>query len=166
MDVLIEAAQNIGFDWKMALASLVNFLIIFFLLKKFVWSSMKEVMDKRSALIEKGLDDAKDAEGLQEKAKEDYSESMKKAEEEAFSIITDARHKGEGIVTKATDKATEQSDEIVNAAKGVIDAERKEMEKALRLQTANVVISGVEKVLKEKLDKEKDSEIINKALKR
>lgn len=166
MDVLIEAAQNIGFDWKMALASLFNFLIIFFLLKKFVWSSMKEVMDKRKAIIEKGIDDAKDAEDMQERAKEDYSLSMKKAEEDAFSIVTEARHKGDDIVDKASKKATEKSDKIVNAAKDVIDKERKEMQKAIHLEAVDVIMSGVERVLKEKLDKEKDSLIISKALKR
>ena len=77
MEILNEAALNIGFDWRMALAQLVNFLIIFYLLKRFVWGSIKKTLAERKAKIDKGLEDAEAAEGLQLKAEQDYEKRVK-----------------------------------------------------------------------------------------
>ena len=43
--------------------------------------------------------------------------------------------------------------------------EKVEMQKAFSEEAANLVLAGVEKVLKEKIDVDKDAELINNALK-
>ncbi|MBU4369492.1 ATP synthase F0 subunit B, partial [Patescibacteria group bacterium] len=49
---------NLGFDWRMALANLVNFLIIFFVLKKYAFKPIKEKLEEREKKIKTGLEDA------------------------------------------------------------------------------------------------------------
>ena len=52
---MLEILGNIGFDWPVALANLVNFLIIFFLLHKFVFKPLGKTVEKRKRDIADGL---------------------------------------------------------------------------------------------------------------
>jgi F0F1-type ATP synthase membrane subunit b/b' len=45
MDIL-GILGKIGFDWQVALANLVNFLIIFWILKKFAFKPVREILQK------------------------------------------------------------------------------------------------------------------------
>ena len=157
---LAETLANIGFDWKMALANLVNFLIIFYLLKRFVWGGIKKTLDARQTKIEKGLEDAQAAETSRLEAKQAYEARVEEAEQEAFAIVSDAHDQGRNIVGDSQEKARLSSDAIVEQGRNQVDQERQEMRTALRAETAALIVDGVERVLKEKIDISKDEEII------
>jgi F0F1-type ATP synthase membrane subunit b/b' len=56
-----EILGKIGFDWQVALANLVNFLIIVFLLKKFAFKPIAKIIQDRQNKINEGLENAKKA---------------------------------------------------------------------------------------------------------
>ena len=58
MNVFDPIIKNLGIDWKIFLAQLVNFGIVFFVLKKFAFSPIQKLLKERQSKIEKGLDDA------------------------------------------------------------------------------------------------------------
>ena len=76
---MLEILGKIGFDWQVALANLINFFIVFLLLKKFFFKKIKETIRERRNKIEKGLEDAEKA-----------AESLKSAEIEKDSIVKEA----------------------------------------------------------------------------
>lgn len=165
MEILTDAAANIGFDWRMALAQLVNFLVIFYIVKRFIWPSIKGALETRKQKIEEGLNYAEEAEAKNRQAEEDYSRRIKEADEEAFSIVSDAHEQGKHAVERAHRKAEADSESIVAMGRSQIAQEKVEMHKAFSEEAANLVLAGVEKVLKEKIDAEKDAELIKNALK-
>ncbi len=164
MEIILDALGNIGFDWRMALANLVNFLIIFFLLKRFVWQSLKTTLNERKAKIEKGIEDAENAEMIHERAEKEYQETLKDAEKEAFSIVGGAHTQGKEIVTLAREKALQEEASIREAGKSAIEREHEEMKKALKEEAVDLVMAGVEKIVKEKMTKEKDEAFIRSSL--
>lgn len=165
MDILQEAALNIGFDWRMALANLFNFIIIFFLLKRFVWSSIKETLDSRKSTIEQGLKDAEDAKVLEERAQSDYDAKLKEADEEAFSVMSTAYAQGKDVLDGAHKKASKDAEKILEAGRNTLLQEKVEMQKELSNEAVELVMSGVEKVIKEKMSLEKDADLIRASLK-
>ena len=61
MDIA-QLSANLGFDWRVALANLANFLIIVWILKRFAFKPIKAIIEKRENTIKEGLDKAKEAE--------------------------------------------------------------------------------------------------------
>lgn len=53
-----ELMQKLGIDWRLLIAQLVNFLILFFLLKKFLYRPVLDLLEKRRVRIAEGLQDA------------------------------------------------------------------------------------------------------------
>ena len=85
---------NLGFDWQMALANLVNFLIIFFVLKRYAFKPIKEKLEEREKKIKTGLEDA-------EKSATEWRMTQQTREKTLF----DARKESNEIVGQANEKA-------------------------------------------------------------
>lgn len=157
---LLDSLANIGFDWRVALANLVNFLIIFWLLKKFVFSSLKDVLEKRKQRIEEGIENAKLAERDRVMAKEAYEERMKEANVEANTIVSEARAKERDIVEEARGKADKEADVIIARGKEKIEEERSGLRSEVEKETARLVVDATEKLLRENIDEKKNEELI------
>lgn len=164
MDILQSFAQ-IGFDWRMALANLVNFLIVFFLLKHFVFEPIKNTISKRKSKIEKGLEDAQKAKTKRVMAEEQYEKKIEEAKDEANQVLSQAHEQRGQIIEKAHEKAEDEAQEIIAGAKKRIKEERREMQARLREETAELVIDSVEKILDEEVDEEKGKRIIGQMMK-
>ena len=62
--------------------TLVTFVILIILLKKFVWGPLKEVMDKRERDINKDIDDAEQAKINAQKLEEENRKTLKETQDE------------------------------------------------------------------------------------
>lgn len=160
MDVL----SNIGFDWQVALANFINFLIIFWILKKYVFGPTKEVIAKRNELIQEGVNKAEQSETELLVAQQKASEEIKAAKSQANQIIANAKETGDQTIASAQQKAEQEADSIVNNARKQIEKEKVQMEKDVFEKTAGLVTLGVQKILNEDLDAEKNKSVTKRAL--
>lgn len=134
MQEILNILGSVGFNWHVALANFVNFLIILFILNKFFFGSLRKTMYERRLAIEKGLSQASDAEKALAHAEEEKNEIVHAAKKESHTIISEAQMQAE--VLAATIKA---------AAKKEIE----EKHEALRTEKANL-LSTLEKEFSEK----------------
>ena len=149
----MEALANLGIDWKLLLAQVVNFGILLFILKRYAYQPMLRLMDERTAKIEKGL---LDAEAAQVKLRE--------MEEKEKAVLAEARVEAKKILTE-TDEAAKKRDAMKmteteeRVTKLLADAEVKmalDQEKMVaqaKTELAETVVLAVEKILKEKSEK-------------
>ena len=160
----MEALANLGIDWKLFLAQAVNFLILLFILRRYAYRPMLEFLEKRSDRIEKGL---KDAEAATKKLSE-MGEKEKK-------VLKDARHEAKALIEAAEISAKKRDAErlaetelktkrFLEEARTKIEDEKKKSIAEVKQEIAEVVALSVEKILKEKVDKAKDREIIEKMI--
>lgn len=161
---MLEILATIGFDWHVALANTVSFLIIFFILKKYVFGPMGKTLADRKALIQSGLDNAADAKKAREDAEKDASAQMKAAKAEANQIIATAQGEAKGIVDAAASKAEDAAASVMQDAELKIAQERKDMEKDLFEKTAALVSMGVQKILEEDLNADQNKKLNERAL--
>lgn len=157
---LLDSLSNIGFDWRIALANLVNFLIIFWLLKKFVFSSLKDVLAKRKQRIEEGIENAQKAERDRVMAKEAYEERMKEAQVEANTIVSEARGKEREIVEEARGKAEKEADVIIAKGKEKVEEEKSRLRSEVEKETARMIVDATEKLLRGNIDEKKNEDLI------
>lgn len=111
MSEILNILGSVGFNWHVALANFVNFLIILFLLNKFFFTKIGKTIDERTKTIEQGLHHASEAE-----------RKLAQAEEEKGLIIKSAHKEKEGIVSRAEILAQDVAATIEKEAQVTIDA--------------------------------------------
>lgn len=152
---LLEILGRIGFDWQVALANLVNFLIIFWLLKKFVFSPMKSTIKEREERIDRGIKNAQEAEEKLREALNEKEEILSEARKEAHSIVAKARDEEARIVKEAEVQAEIKAQKILDKGRESLDRKEEEMERELKKRASDLIIRGVEKILSEELSGDK-----------
>lgn len=160
MDFILEILGKIGFDWRMALANLVNFLIIFWLLKRYAFEPVKKMLQERQERISEGLDSAEKAKTELMMAKENYSAEMNKARAEAQEIVQQAYEQSKAMIARSETEAQEKVRGIVQEAREAIRKERDAMERELQQKTVTIAVAIAEKVLKKTLDEKTEAALI------
>lgn len=161
---LLDILGRIGFDWQVALANLVNFLIIFWLLKRFAFKPMQAVIAKRREAIDAGLDQAQAAETELMMAKQKADGIISEAKQEANALVSKAKERGDVLITEAQEKATVEHDRIVADGKALAAKELEAAEAELEKKAATLVVAGVEKILGDTITKEQNETITKKAM--
>lgn len=110
MEFILHTLGQIGFNWHVALANLLNFLIIFFILKKYVFKKVFAIIDERNLKIQKGIDNFKDAESL-----------IVKSKQEAENILSEARNQGKNIIYDFEQEGVKIKQNIEDLAKDKIN---------------------------------------------
>lgn len=159
-----EVLSNIGFDWQVALANFINFLIIFWILKKFVFGPVGKIITERNEKIQSGIDQAQQSETELLVAKQKAEQEIKAARSQANQIVADAKETADDQLAHAKDKASTEATAIVEKAHLQIEKDKIQMEKELYEKTAGLVAMGVEKILDEEVTESKNSDLSKRAL--
>lgn len=162
---LVGILGKIGFDWQVALANLVSFVIIFLILKKYAFGPVGKVIEERKKKIDKGLTDAEQAESLLKTAEIKKKEIIHSARDKADVILKDSQEESKNLIRFAKEQAeTEKSDILVQGRK---DAE-KEIENAkndFNKESSEIIISGIKKIVEGHVAEGGGEEIIKEMVK-
>jgi len=148
---LLNALGNIGFDWRIAIANFINFVIIYFLLNKFVFKGLSKTLDERREKIESGLQQAQDAQALHEKASQEHEEALRIARLEANEIVASAREKETAVINGASSKAAKEAEHIISDAKQKAAAEHDSMLSNFKSEASGLVVAAAEKLLQDEI---------------
>ncbi len=161
---MLEILGKIGFDWQVALANLINFMLVFWLLKKFAFGPIKKVIAERKDKIDQGLEDAQRAATDRQMAEQLREETLMDAKQEANIIVADANTKGKGLIEDAKNGAEDERSSIL--AKAQVDAEgvHEKMKGEFTKEAIDLILSTTEKLLKSSVDVKANEEFIKKTL--
>lgn len=156
--------QALGIDGKLLLTQGLAFLVLVFLLAKFVYPVLVKAIEDRRAAIEAGMEEAKQSQAALEKAEAKVADMLAMARKEADSILARSQQEASSMVADAETKAKTRADQIVDAARSQLQADVTKARAALKKDTVELVALATEKVIKEKLDDHKDAALIRSAL--
>ena len=162
MDIL----KNFGLNPILFGAQIVNFLIIFFILKKFLYKPILEILKKRQATIGESLKQAEETRLKLEKVVVEEKNILKNAQLQSKKIIEDARAESMEIATQMNAEAAKQSEIILAGAKEQIARDSAEAEKRLAVSTSKLAADLLKKALKDIVTAKNQEEIISGALKK
>lgn len=154
----------LGIDWKILLGQMINFLIVLFLLKKFALGPFLKILRERRQKIEEGLERSKIAEEKIKEIREKREEIISKAQQKAMETFEQGKKKGENKIKESILLGEQERLNIIKSAK--TEALR-EIEKTKDIEKEKAINSAIvlaEKILGEKLDSQKDRDLINKIL--
>ena len=159
---LIEA---LGIDSRILLAQLINFSVLVWVLWRFAYKPILNMLEERRLKVEKGLDDAEEA-----------AERLRAAEAEGKKMLVQARQDASGVMEEAQVQAEKRQQEVVKKAQeeiGVLmEKERNKVaaEKAtalsqIKTEVSGLLVSGLEKFFAGGIDEKRDNEMIAKVIK-
>ena len=146
------------------LISLGNLALLYWLMKKFLYGPVRNMIAKRQAQIDAQYANAAEAERSANENRDLYAEKLRGAKAEADGIIrkaaADADRNGARIVGEARDKA----DGILRQAHSEVELEKKKAEAEIRRQIADVSTALTEQMLRREIRTEDHRELIDSFL--
>ena len=130
---------------------LVSFLIVFFILKKFAWKYILDMLYEREQSIEHALKAAEKARGDIENMHADNERILNEARAEREKIFREAQNIKEKIVGEAREQAVKERDKIINDARISIEAEKNLAIREIRFTAAELSVQIAEKLLRKEL---------------
>ena len=142
----------------------VNFILLFILLKIFLFKPVKKIMDERTRTIQDDLDAAKKSKEEAEALKKEYEDNISDAKQKAQEIIMKAHEDAESEKSAILKKSQEEADQIISDANKTIENERKRVLAQAQTQIADLAIEAASKIIGENLDDEKNRRLVDKFL--
>jgi len=161
----MQILQTFGLNPYLTIAQIINFLILLYILKRYLYPPLFKIFKKREELVTESIKKADDAESALEKAKESEKEIIKNARHVADDILKDARDQADEIVKEAEVHAKEKSDKMILDAKAVIELESSQAKKELSTYVLKLSLDILKKSLPSVFSEKEQNEIINKAVK-
>lgn len=154
MDALLSIKPGLIF-W-----SLVNFGIFLFILIKFGAKPISNALKAREERIQNALASAAEANKKAEELLKQSMEKLDSAQQEVSKIITEGRLQAENHIKRAIEEAEKIKNQKIEEAQREINRSKNDAIAELRKEVANLVVLATEKILEEKIDKEKDYKMI------
>jgi F-type H+-transporting ATPase subunit b len=161
----MEILKTFGFDPIMLGAQIINFLIIFYLLKRFLYKPVLGMLKTREDKIKEGIKQAEEARVTLEKTLEEEKKIFAKAHEEAKSLILDAKTQAVEVAKEVEENSKKQAEKILIDARAQIEQDSKRMEQELGEKISVLAKDMLEKSLQGVFGDKEQKQIVEKAVK-
>ncbi|HEX4877143.1 MAG TPA: F0F1 ATP synthase subunit B [Chitinophagaceae bacterium] len=131
--------------------TLLAFLIVFFILKKFAWPAIIKGLKDRENSIADSLATAQRVKEEMAQMKSENEALLAKAREERAQLLKEARETKDRIINEAKEQAKAEAGKIVTEAQAAINAQKMAALTEVKNQVGKLVIEVSEKVLRKEL---------------
>jgi F-type H+-transporting ATPase subunit b len=138
--------------------TLLAFLIVFFILKKYAWPAIIKGLKDREHSIADSLATAEKVRAEMAQLKNENEELLTKAREERGQLLKEARETKERIINESKEQAKVEANKIIAAAQAVIDTQKMAAITEIKNQVGKMVIEISEKVLRRELSNKETQE--------
>lgn len=161
----MEILKTFGLNPFLTIAQIINFLVLLYILKRFLYPPIFKVFKKREELIKESIQKAEENQKLLEQSKIEEKELIRKAKETADEIIKEAKEQSVDILKKAEAETKQHTDKMVKDAKTQIDLETAQAQQQLDKYVVKLSLDLLRKSLTNVFTEKEQSEIIEKAMK-
>ena len=145
--------------------TLITFLALLFILKKFAWKPILGAVSEREKGIRDALASAVEARKEMEDLQADNERILKEARVEREAMLKEARELKNKMIDDAKKDAKIEANKLITQAQAAIEAEKKAAIADLKSQVAQISISIAEKVVREELSNtEKQEKLVESML--
>lgn len=161
----VFASGLLGLNLKDFIVQLISFAIVVIVLLKWAVNPIVKVLNNRKELIENGVKLGQEMEVAKSKLEQEIASELHKARTEADRIISESQQEGRKLIKAAEEDAKSKAAALVAKADDQINQDMLMARRHLKKDIVSLVSSATEAIIGEKVDAEKDSELIDKALK-
>ena len=140
---------------------MVVFLIVIWIVMKFIWPIILGAMNEREKKIAAGLAAAEQGQKDLSEAKSRADDVIKEARARALAIESQARTQANQIIEDARKAAALEGEKALASAKSQIELESNRARDALRGQVVSLAVAGAKRVLEKEIDQKTHGELLD-----
>ena len=144
--------------------TVINLIIFYLLMKKFLFGRIKKVLDKRREMLDSEFKKAEETNTEADRKLADYESKIAGIEEEGEKIISDAKDSARVEYDKIIQRAASDADSMKEKAREQIRIDTLNARKASREELASLAIEAAEKVVGNSVNADTDSAIFDEFL--
>ena len=138
--------------------TLIAFLIVFLILKKFAWKPILTSLNERETSIATAISSAEKMKAEMANMKSENESLLAQAREERAKMVKEAKETTNKMINEAKDKAKVEYDRILADAQVAIQQQKNAALTEVKNQVGNLVIEVSEKVLRRELANKSEQE--------
>lgn len=161
----MEVLSKLGINPLLLIAQIVNFLILLWLLNRFLYKPILKLFKDRSSKIEDGIKTAENLKKQAAEAEERHKQYLDEARKEAHRIIEQATKLGDEEKKKIIEMANEEARKIVDKTMQEINAEKQNIMSEIKKEVGEMVVTLSSSMIKKKLDETSQRALIEEAIK-
>lgn len=155
-----------GWHWESFVFAIVAFAILYWLLNKYAFGPLVDIMEKRRQLIAEQVGSADKNRQEAEKLVSEQKEAFQEARKEAYDLIEAAKNtsnkQAESIINKAKEEASRMKEEALRA----IDIEKNKAVAELRGEVGALSVKIASKIVEKEVDAAAQQGIVDQYLKK
>ena len=156
--------EALGIDWRLLILQIVAFLVLVFVLGKFVYPWLMKSVDERQKNIEAAAKAASKAQEAAAESQEETAKLLAEARKEASEIIATAKLEAADMRTQSEEKAKATAEKIVADAHTQLQKDVDAAKRELHNETLELVALATEKVVGGALSTAADAKVVTEAL--
>lgn len=160
----VDLFGTLGIDWTVLLLQTISFIILVFILAKWVYPPIAAMLDRHDKKIADAMEAAEEAKKHAEESEAKTAEILEKSRNEAAEIIEAAKQESAEMIIKAEEEATAQAETIIAEARADLERDVEQARADLRGEIVDLVALATTKVIDTKIDKQ-DQKLIESVLK-
>lgn len=156
-----EALEALGINGPFLLSQIINFLILFVILRVFLWKPLMQQIEDRRQMLEKEEADAEALARARSNIEAERARILDKARGEAEKIIADGREQVRAMKDRVLQEAQQEKEAILNEARQDAEEERNHILGEMRGQIAALSTAAAQKIIGETLDEQRQRALVD-----
>ncbi len=146
--------------WQIVI-SLLNLVLLFLILKKFLFKPVKDIVAKRQTEVESVYDKAAKAQDEADELKSSWESKMKTAQDEADKIVKEATEKADRRNEVMLYESREKAESIIRKAKADAERSKADAEEYIRKEIIDVSAAMSEQILAREINMDDHKDLID-----
>jgi len=156
--------EAFGVDiWKLGF-QIINFLLLLYLLNRFLFKRVLGMLDDRQSKISQGLEDAETAARDRELARAEREAALAEARREAEAMVQRAAKTAEATSADILAEAKASAEQITARAREEISAEKEKALAEIRGEVADLALEAASKLIGSEMDAPKQRKLVQQFL--
>ena len=143
------------------LFTIVNLLVLYAFLRKFLFGRVNAVLEERAALVRQELASAEEQNRQAEERKNEYEEKLTGARQEAAKIVADAQIRAQRAYEGRLAQAEADAKRLRGETEAQIASERDAMLRGARSEVASLALLAASKAAQRALDGSDDQALVD-----
>jgi F-type H+-transporting ATPase subunit b len=160
----MELISKLGIDWKLLVAQVINFLILLFVLKKFVFGPVLAKLEQRKGMIAKSVNDAKHAEDTLKDMETSRAQMLAATKKRTLEMLEEAANAAEKTKNSIVEAARAEAQAIFDQGKLQIAREKEKMLKEASDELGLMVVRAAEKIIEREFSPEDQKRLVSSAV--
>jgi len=160
----MEILEDFGVEPILLLAQVVNFVILLYILKRFLYKPILKVLEERKKKIETSVKQSEEMQKRFDEITKKQTEILDKAKAESEQIIEGAKNEAKILADQIQLNATNAGNERIKRTQQTLEIEKQKMINEAKREIVDVVTSITEKVVQKNLTKGDKERLVRQVL--